>query len=65
MKVRFKREKETKHTVRYKEMPEHGKATVIGTIYLQKWFAGETEEILITIDKNASASNLKKGRFRI
>lgn len=51
MRVRFEREKETKHTVRYKEMPEEGKPPVAGTIYLQKWYAGEAEEIFITIEK--------------
>ena len=53
MKVRFEREKETKHTVRFKEIPDEGKAPVIGTIYFQKWFAGETEEIFVTIEKKA------------
>ncbi len=52
MKVRFEREKETKHTVRFKELPEPGKAPVIGTIYFQKWFAEDSKEITVTIDKD-------------
>ena len=51
MKVHFEREKETVHTVRFKEIPEEGKAPVIGTVYIQKWFAGDTEEIFITVEK--------------
>ena len=49
--VKFSIEKETKNSVRYKEQPEEGKASIMGTLYVQKWFAGDTKNIEITIDK--------------
>ena len=51
MKVKFQKEKETKNTVRYQEVVEDGKPPVIGTLYLQKWFAGDSGELTITIEK--------------
>lgn len=50
--VQFEFEKETKNSVRYKETPEEGKAPIVGSIYVQKWFAGTTKNITITNDKN-------------
>lgn len=49
--VNFEIEKETKNSVRYKEMPEEGEAPIVGTLYLQKWFAGKSKNIQVTIDK--------------
>lgn len=49
--VKFILEKETKNSVRYKEVPEEGKAPIMGTMYVQKWFAGSTQTLEITIDK--------------
>ena len=49
--VKFNIEKETKNSVRYKEEPEDGKAPIVGTLYVQKWFAGDTKTIEITINK--------------
>ena len=49
--VKFTLEKETKNSVRYKEVPEEGKAPIMGTVYVQKWFAGDTKTLEITIDK--------------
>lgn len=49
--VKFTLEKETKNSVRYKEVPEEGKAPIMGTVYVQKWFAGDTQTLEITIDK--------------
>ena len=49
--VIFEYEKETKNSVRYQEIPESGQAPVMGTIYVQKWFAGETKQISISIEK--------------
>ncbi|RBP51074.1 hypothetical protein [Arenicella xantha] len=49
--VKFSIEKETKNSVRYKEQPEAGKAPIIGTLYVQKWFAGDAETLEITIAK--------------
>ena len=49
--VHFKFETETKNSIRYKEVPEPGKAPIMGSLYVQKWFAGETKEITLTIEK--------------
>jgi len=45
----FKRSKETEHTIVYKECSEEGQAPIVGTIYVQKWFAGDATEILVTV----------------
>jgi hypothetical protein len=49
--INFEYEKETKNSVRYQEVPEEGKAPIVGTLYVQKWFAGSTKNIAVTIDK--------------
>ncbi len=49
--VKFEYEKETKNSVRYKEVPDEGTAPIVGSIYIQKWFAGDSRSIEITIDK--------------
>lgn len=49
--VNFKYEKETKNSIRYKEVPEEGQAPVIGSLYMQKWFAGNCKNIQVTIEK--------------
>ena len=49
--VTFEYEKETKNSVRYKEVPEEGTAPIVGTLNVQKWFAGDSKTIEITIDK--------------
>jgi hypothetical protein len=49
--VTFEYEKETKNSVRYQEIPEEGKAPIMGTLYVQKWFAGSSKTLEITIEK--------------
>ena len=49
--LKFEYEKATKNSVRYQEIPEEGKAPVMGTIYVQKWYAGSCKNIEVTIDK--------------
>ncbi|GGN21406.1 MULTISPECIES: hypothetical protein [Marinomonas] len=49
--VKFEYEKETKNSVRYLEVPEEGKAPIMGTLYVQKWFAGGSKTLEITIEK--------------
>ena len=49
--VKFSYEKETKNSVRYKEEPEEGKAPILGTLYVQKWFAGTSKNIEVSILK--------------
>lgn len=51
MKVKFKKEKETKNTVRFQEIEEKGKPPVVGTLYVQRWFAGDREELTIDIQE--------------
>lgn len=50
-KVKFEFEKQNKNSVRYKEVPDEGMPPVIGSIYVQKWFAGASKNIEITISK--------------
>ena len=50
-KVKFEFEKQNKNSIRYKEVPEDGMPPVIGSIYVQKWFAGNSKNIEITINK--------------
>jgi hypothetical protein len=49
MEIKFDREKETKNTVRFVEVMEAGKPPVIGTLYVQKWFAGDKKNIEVVI----------------
>jgi hypothetical protein len=51
MKVKFEREKETRNTIKYHEVPEQDKPPIIGTLYLQKWYAGDCKEVTLTIEK--------------
>lgn len=44
-------EKETKNSVRYKEVPDEGKPPIVGTVYVQKWFAGDAKSIELSIEK--------------
>lgn len=48
--LRFKKEKETKNTVKFQEVMEAGLPTVIGTLYVQKWFVGAINQLLITVE---------------
>lgn len=50
-KVKFEFEKKNKNSVRFKEVPEDGMPPVIGSIYVQNWFAGSSKQIEITISK--------------
>ena len=48
--IRFKKEKDTKNTVRFMEEPEDGQPPVVGTLYIQKWFVKERDHVEVTID---------------
>ena len=50
-KVKFEFEKQNKNSIRYKEVPEEGMPPIIGSIYIQKWFAGNSKNIEITVKK--------------
>ena len=49
--VKFEFEKQNKNSIRFQEVPEDGMPPVIGSIYVQKWFAGESKNIEVTISK--------------
>jgi hypothetical protein len=49
--IKFEIEKETKNSVRYKEVPAEGQAPTVGSLYVQKWFAGDTRTLEVTIEK--------------
>ncbi len=49
--IKFEIEKETKNSVRYKEVPAEGQAPVVGSLYVQKWFAGTAKFLEVTIEK--------------
>jgi len=49
--INFEIEKETKNSVRYKEVPADGEPPIVGSLYVQKWFAGNTKNIQISIEK--------------
>ena len=49
--LQFEIEKETKHSLRYKEIPEEGQAVIIGSLYVKKWFAGDSKTLTISIEK--------------
>lgn len=52
--VKFAREKETKNTVKFEEVVEKGKPPVVGSLYVQKWFAGDASELTVTLDSGNS-----------
>ena len=49
-KIKFEFEKHNKNSVRFVEVPEDGMPPVMGSIYVQKWFIGDTKNIEITIN---------------
>ncbi|MBU3003064.1 hypothetical protein [Paraglaciecola arctica] len=50
--LKFEFEKQNKNSIRYKEIPSDGMPAVMGSIYVQKWFAGNAKNIEITINKS-------------
>lgn len=48
--IAFEFEKETKNSVRYKEVPAAGQPPVVGSLYVQKWFAGDAKLIKVKIE---------------
>ena len=42
-KIKFELEKENKNSVRYKEIPKDGMPPILGSIYVQKWYAGSSK----------------------
>jgi len=50
-KITFELEKHNKNSVRYKEIPKEGMPPIIGSIYVQKWYAGNSKTIEVSIEK--------------
>ncbi len=48
--VLFTREKDTKNTVKFAEVQTQGEAPIVGTLYVQKWFAGVANNLKITVE---------------
>ena len=49
--IEFRKLRDTKNTVRFEEEIPAGKPPIIGTVYVQKWFAGEADKLTIIINK--------------
>jgi hypothetical protein len=47
--LQMTREKETPGTVRFQESEDKTRPPVLKTLYIQKWAAGEAQEITVTI----------------
>ena len=52
--IQFRKLRDTKNTVRFEEEMPAGKPPIIGTIYVQKWFAGDADKLTITIQKEGN-----------
>jgi hypothetical protein len=50
-KIKFELEKQNKNSVRYKEIPKDGMPPILGSLYVQKWYAGNSKFIEVTINK--------------
>ena len=48
--ILFTKEKETKNTVKFTEVPTEGQPPVIGSLYVQKWAAGSTSNVKVTVE---------------
>jgi hypothetical protein len=53
LEVVFEKDKDTKNTLRFKEVPGEGKPPVMGSIYLQKWFTGDSDikKVKVTVEE--------------
>jgi hypothetical protein len=49
--IKFEIEKQNKNSVRYKEIPKDGMPPILGSIYVQKWYAGNSKYLEVTINK--------------
>jgi hypothetical protein len=44
------KDRDTKNTVKFTEVPTEGQAPVIGTLYVQRWFAGNANNVRLTLE---------------
>lgn len=49
IRIKMKRQKETKNTFRYEEIETKGQPPVLNTLYIQKW-VNPPNEIVVTIE---------------
>jgi hypothetical protein len=48
--VQFTKEKDTKNTVKFAEVQTQGEPPIIGTLYVQKWFAGQATQLKVMVE---------------
>ena len=48
--IQMTKEKDTKNTVKFAEVQTQGEPPIIGTLYIQKWFAAEAANLKVTIE---------------
>jgi len=48
--IQLQKEKDTKNTVKFAEVQTQGQAPIIGTLYLQKWFAAIATNLKVTVE---------------
>ncbi len=48
--IQMKKEKDTKNTVKFAEVQTQGEPPIIGTLYVQKWFAGDATDLKVTVE---------------
>jgi hypothetical protein len=48
--VEFQKEKDTKNTVKFAEVQNQGEPQIIGSLYVQKWFAGDATKLKVTVE---------------
>ncbi len=49
--IRFTRERETKHTIKFEEQPEPGQPPLIGSLYVMKWWVGSATTVKVALSK--------------
>jgi len=47
----FDREKETKNTIRFQEKSVPSQPPLVGTLYVAKWYVGDTQQLTVTVAK--------------
>ena len=48
--IQCEKEKDTKNTVKFTEVQTAGEPPIIGTLYIQKWFAGPATRLKVTVE---------------
>ena len=48
--VQFEKLKDTKNTVKFSEVQTQSEAQIVGTLYVQKFFAGDATKLQVTIE---------------